>query len=113
MNVRRSLAARIFRPGSALTESAELTHNGTITDIQVVTAPATDALERLVLPEGLRVIEARSFWTKAEVSGPDPETGADSDLIRYHGNLFRVVNIENWGGDFYEVIGVRPTGATI
>ena len=127
MNIRRSLAARIFRPGGGLTESAELIHhtdpgvpNGrdadgehvagpTITTaIEVVSSPLTGE-QRLNLPEALRSTELRNFIVRVPIRGIDSETGQDADLIRYHGNLFRVVRLEAWGGDFSEVVGQRPT----
>ena len=102
------LAARILRPGSDMTEEAELTHAGSTTTIQIVTSPLSGD-ERLALGEGLRSVEeTRQFITRAAVASVNLDSGHRCRCtLLYNGQRYRAVQIKNWGEGFFEVIGQR------
>ena len=125
MNLSRSLARRIFRPGSPLLEEAELVHHTasafpdgrdahgnyvpglvTTTPIQVATSPI-EGEAREVLPEALRSEETRHFWTSAPVQSINAETGQDADIVKWDGAYWRAEVIEEWGTDLVQVLGRR------
>ena len=116
---RHRIVRTMFRPGSHLTESAQLEHQEdgirnehgvflsaapTVTTISVVTAPLSGE-EREILAAALRSQELRTFWVKGTVQGVDD--GHDADVIAYRGGRFRAERIEAWGDGFFEVLGVR------
>ena len=98
---RERLAGLLLRPGSRLIEPAVIVQEGpgdyndrgefvpgpiTRLDIVVVTAPLSGE-ERLLLPEGLRSEETRTFWTRENVQAQRP--AADGDIIEYAMQRFR------------------------
>ncbi|MCY3553735.1 MAG: hypothetical protein OXH56_00290 [Gemmatimonadetes bacterium] len=79
----------------------------TETQILVVTAPVTGE-DREQLPEGLRLSEARKFWT-LESSDAVREGEADGDVVRYpaeNGTEYRVIMVDDWGA-FRELMAIR------
>lgn len=80
----------------------------TETQILVVTAPVTGE-DRDQLPEGLRLSEARKFWTREAAASVRPGA-TDGDLVRYpatNGTEYRIVMVDDWGA-FRELTAVRP-----
>ena len=82
----------------------------TRTPLTVVSAPASHAAMRDVLPEGARLSDWRQFWFAMQ---SDPvrigEEQADGDAIEYQGVRYMLRQVADWG-QFVEVLGVREEG---
>ena len=74
--------------------------------VRVATAPLSGR-DRETLPEGLRSMDARKFWSKEPVlvveQGKTP-----GDVLEYNGKKWKAVVSDNWSG-FHEVMAVEDT----
>ena len=81
----------------------------TVTDLRVVTSPATtegSGQDREQLPEGLRKADIRKFWLQLEVAAIKAGVSG-GDLIRYDSQDWQAVKLNDWGG-FRELLCVKP-----
>ena len=80
--------------------------------LQAITAPASMATVRDVLPEGTRVQDARTFWVDGvEVAPLRPESGTTADEIEYQGTRYRVQEVQDWRPDAgLEIHAIRVEG---
>ena len=78
------------------------------TDILVTSAPMSGS-QRDLLPEGLRELESRMFWTTANaesiVAGE-----SDGDFIRYDNTDYQIIMLDEWGA-FRQMSTVKPEAA--
>ena len=81
-------------------------------EVTVVSAPTDAATVRNVLPEGVRLQDARRFWLPDH---PQPvRLGAEAssgDILQYAGVRYRVHHAEDWRPHgFVEVLAIREEG---
>ena len=66
--------------------------------------------DRVLDPDGARITSRRWFWFGP---GTDISIGADShtaDLLRYRGEVFRVIEVERWPESHLRIVGVLVDG---
>ena len=94
-----------FAPGDYAEDGEFVPGPATRTPVRVVTDPL-DGEKRQQLPEGLRELDVRRFWTTAQADAiRASESGGD--MLRYRGISYRIVMLKEWSG-FCELVGVRP-----
>ena len=98
------LAVRVRKSAGFFNDFGEFEEGATSRDdFQTITAPVSGE-ERLALPEGIREETTRRFWTDYAIRGLTD--GADSDVIAYLSEDWRVEVLQDWGG-FLEIVAVR------
>ena len=74
--------------------------------VTVVTAPVSGR-ERLLLPEGLRSKDLRTFYLREAVEAVlEGKTGQAADILVYGGREWHARMLKDWGG-FFEVTAER------
>ena len=79
----------------------------TRTDVTVGVRPLTGE-QRLNLPDGVRLEDARAFWFPytVEVSAVRPAEVATNDSVEYQGRTYRISEVAPWR-NFKIAVGVR------
>lgn len=80
----------------------------------VITIADAKALE--MVPEGDRITGSVQIFCNTPIYptavGDRPDAPATSDKVRWHGTLYRLMNVSDWcSWGFYSAIGVRMEGA--
>lgn len=64
---------------------------------------------RELLPDGVRLSDARLVLTETAINGPDNDAGTDSDTLAIGGDTYRVIEVEHYDAiiPHYEAVAVR------